>query len=158
MIVRNPIKKQYTKIDTRMARNGTFRPDELGLYTAMLAHSDNWDFSEKALSRETAWTGEEIRGILLRLEKKGFVRQRVTRFGAVWDLIEDPTQKIDPQTGEIITVHGDDPDAHKDVPPEKLEQPPAPEAPMMAPEVMAQMFFDKAEELRKVAAERRWKR
>ncbi|MBR4905461.1 MAG: hypothetical protein IKZ44_01255 [Clostridia bacterium] len=92
MIIRNEHKKQFTKVDTELARNGTFRPEELGLYVAMLTHTDNWDFHEKALSRELCTTPEEIRSILVRLEMKGFAVSRTSRYGTTWDLIEKPDE------------------------------------------------------------------
>lgn len=92
MIIRNENKRQYTKVETEIARNGTFRPEELGVYVAMLSHTDDWDFHEKALSRELNTTPEEIRGILLRLEQKGFARSHESRYGLTWDLIEKPEQ------------------------------------------------------------------
>ena len=92
MIVRNELRKQFTKVDTELARNGTFRPEELGLYVTMLSHTDNWDFHEKALARELGTTPEEIRAILLRLETKGFAVSRTSRYGVTWDLIEKPEE------------------------------------------------------------------
>ena len=92
MIIRNEHRKQFTKVDTELARNGTFRPEELGLYVTMLSHTDNWDFHEKALARELGTTPEEIRAILLRLEMKGFAVSRTSRYGLTWDLIERPEE------------------------------------------------------------------
>ena len=93
MIIRNEHKKQYTKVDIDIARNGTLRPDELGLYVTMLSHTDDWDFHEKALSRELNTTPEEIRAILERLEMKGFAVSRTSRYGITWDLIEKPEER-----------------------------------------------------------------
>ena len=90
VIIRNEHKKQYTKVDVDIARNGTLRPDELGLYVTMLSHTDDWNFHEKALSRELNTTPEEIRAILERLEMKGFAVSRTSRYGITWDLIEKP--------------------------------------------------------------------
>ena len=95
MIIRNEHKKQFTKVDTELARNGTFRPEELGLYVTMLSHTDNWDFHEKALSRELCTTPEEIRAILERLAMKGFAVSRASRYGMTWDLIEKPEETYD---------------------------------------------------------------
>ncbi len=92
MIIRNHNKRQFTMVDTKLVRSRLLRPDELGLYTLMLSHTDNWNFNEKVLSRETDAAYDEIRDILYRLEEKGFAVQRVDRFGVVWDLIEDPSQ------------------------------------------------------------------
>ncbi len=92
MIIRNQNKRQFTMVDTKLVRSRLLRPDELGLYTLMLSHTDNWNFNEKVLSRETDAACDEIRDILYRLEEKGFAVQRVDRFGVVWDLIEDPSQ------------------------------------------------------------------
>ena len=95
MIIRNEHRKQFTKVDTELARNGTFRPEELGLYVTMLSHTDNWDFHEKALARELHTTPEEIRAILERLEMKGFAASRTSRYGLTWDLIEKPEEIYD---------------------------------------------------------------
>ena len=95
MIIRNEHKKQYTKVDIDIARNGTLRPDELGLYVTMLSHTDDWDFHEKALARELDTTPEEIRAILERLEMKGFAVSRTSRYGITWDLIEKPEETYD---------------------------------------------------------------
>lgn len=161
MIVRNEHRKQFTKVDTELARNGTFRPEELGLYVTMLSHTDNWDFHEKALARELGTTPEEIRAILLRLEMKGFAVSRTGRYGVTWDLIEKPEEikedeKFPPQEEDGIWIVKQTPlkrhdageeyaDASQD---QKEEQ-------TLTSDEMAQAFFKKAEELRRIGMQRR---
>lgn len=173
MIVRNPNKKRFTKVDWSLARSGTLRPDELGLYTLMLSHSDNWDFSEKALIRETDATPEELRDILHRLEKKGFTERRKNRFGTVWDLIEDPQspEEVDrvrrilseeeaEKRGDGIDIIKSESGNASPQDPENEPKPeaPTPAAPQMTNEEMAQSFFALAEKLRKKNMENRIKR
>ncbi len=168
MIIRNQNKRQFTMVDTKLVRSRLLRPDELGLYTLMLSHTDNWNFNEKVLSRETDATYDEIRDILYRLEEKGFAVQRVDRFGVVWDLIEDPSQQrnaaddsvcMRQSSGETGSANAHPPqtcDSGKDKTPAPGPTASA-ESPQMTHEQMATNFFALAEKLKKEAAARKLK-
>lgn len=156
MIIRNAGKRQFTTFETAIARNGTFRPDELGLYITMLAHTDNWDFSAKALSRETDATPEEIGGILKRLEEKGFVKRRRSRYGVIWDLFETPHvfvgRAAEPPEGNANAVPCE---ARKT--PEKQDEPPAADGNRteMTQEEIGQTLIDYAKKLKRDALARK---
>ena len=137
MIIRNARKHQYTKFETCLARNGPFRPEELGLYITMLSHTDNGDFTIGALARETNATAQELRDILLRLERKGFVRHRTNRFGTVWDLIENPFAENETESETKARTE------------DKAD------APQMTNQEMANQFFALAEKLKRENMQKR---
>ncbi len=168
MIIRNQHKRQFTMVDTKLVRSRLLRPDELGLYTLMLSHTDDWNFNEKTLSREADAARGEIRAILNRLREKGFVMQRRDRFGVVWDLIEDPSQQRNAADASVSMrqLHGETGSANAQQPQtcdSGKDKTPAPgptasaESPQMTHEQMATNFFALAEKLKKEAAARKMK-
>ena len=169
MIERSNEKTPYTAIKNKVLRSGFLALEELGLYAVMLSKPDNWEFSEFVLARELGTSQKEVHGILKRMEQKGFVRERSGRYGTVWDLFEMseqlPDRAIEPRRNYTVPqatakafvdsvmrkVRDSKPDAER----EQKDEPEKPEERQMTSEEIAQAFFKKAEELKKIAAERK---
>lgn len=99
MIERRTNKTPFVAVASSVIRSGGLTPEELGLYACMAAKPDNWEFVDFVLARECGTTPQEIRRILNGLERKGYVRERSGRHGAVWDFFE--TAKLPERTPEL---------------------------------------------------------
>jgi hypothetical protein len=136
MIERNENRGLFTRISNAVLRDPSMSAEELGLYASMLSRPDNWEFSEYVLSKQFGTTPQEIRRILLSLERKGYTRERRGRYGPVWDLFERPEK------------------------PQPAPQPPEPAAApaeehTLTSEEIGQRLIDHANYLRRLAAERK---
>lgn len=169
MIKRTTNQSPFAMIKIDVLRSGMLTADEIGLYTLMMSRTDNWEFSEFVLARELHTNPSEVRQLLKRLEQKGFTRERKGKYGPVWDLFElsDQLPQRRYKTCGDYTVPQDVAEAFVDrfmlqgkrEPQKRIEEDHDAAAPQKATnEEMAQKFFEKAEELRKVAAEQRLKR
>lgn len=167
MIKRTNNHSPFAMIKIEVLRSGLLTAEEIGLYTLMMSRTDNWEFSELVLARELNMNPSEVRQLLKRLEQKGFTRERKGTYGPVWDLFElsDQLKQHRDKTRVDYTIPQDVAKAFVDRmmtqgrrEPQKRSEEDAAAPQEVSNEEMAQKFFEKAEELRKVAAEQRLKR
>ncbi len=164
MIKRLEQRSQYVLLSCAVVRFGGLTPEELGLYVMMLVRPDHWDFYEKILAKEAEMTPERILEILRSMERKGFVLERSGRFGRFWDLIEMP-ERVAEAERKMFAENGWRPCLSETMPeprpqvsdetpkPGKRESAPEPGKRTLTHEQMAQIFFEKAAELRKCTEE-----
>ena len=146
MITRRKQFKPFAPIGTDVIYHGNLTPEELGIYVAMAAKPDSWEFNEQVMARELQVSQEEIHRLLLKLERKGYTRSRTGRYGLTWDFFESPCPVILPNVQP------------KREAPQEQPKPEAPKIPgpkqeegeeKLTHEEMAQKFFDLAKELAK---------
>ena len=165
MIERTHNRTLFTAVRIDVLRSGLLTAEEIGLYTLMLSRPDNWEFSEFVLARELGTTPTDVRSILKRLEQKGFARERKGRYGTVWDLYELsaqlPAKKDHTIPQEVAKTFVDGilgAPAHAGGPlPAAQGTNDAQQTDDAADEDKAQVFFRAAAEMRKYAAEHRYK-
>lgn len=155
MVVRMHHRKMYVPLSVEAARFSGMQPEQLGVYACMLAHPDGWEFREDLLAKELGVSEQRIGEILRTLCKMGFTRKRTGRFGQIWDLYEAPQgndRDRENNAGELPEKRDPDPSVKKD--------PASGQAGKrtLTSEQMAQVFFDKAAELRRLGTQRTEKR
>ena len=142
MITRRTQFKPFTTVGTDIIFRGGMTPEELGVYTAMSAKPDNWDFNEQVLARELHISQAEVHRILKGLERKGYVRERMGRFGATWDFYETPFMRPDPAPK---IPEPETPAAAKE--PEQSDKPSLPNGDRYTAEEKGRMLMDFAKQL-----------
>lgn len=147
MITRRTQFKPFVAIGTDIIYRGGLQPEELGVYAAMASKPDNWDFNEQVMARELHLSQTEIHRILKALERKGYVRERMGRFGVTWDFYE--TSYLIPQQKQQV-IPGpkpkEEPQPKAEAKPEEQTQDDG-EEPQLSGEEMAQRFFEHAKKL-----------
>ena len=152
MIYRDENRGFFTRLSNEVLRMPVMTLNELGLYAVMLSRPDNWEFSDYVLSKQLGISTGEVQILLRGLERKGYVRQRMGRNGAVWDLYEKPAQKTaplkpeqtDPEPAQIRTEPTPETTAADD-----------PDESGWTREQIAQGLFEQAEKLRQQALRRK---
>lgn len=151
MIKRMQKRRMYVPLSVDAARFAGMQPDQLGVYANMLAHPDGWEFREKQLGEELGVSEQRIGEILRDLETLGFTRRRQGRFGPVWDLYEAPEFEEEPPKPEPKPIAPEP----KPISPAPKPNPPETGKRTLTSEQMAQVFFEKAAELKRLAQEKR---
>ncbi len=164
MIFRSKERKQFTRIPQSVLNIRVFTLEELGLYTAMLSKPNNWEFSEYVLSRDFHTTPDDIHRVLKRLELKGFVRERPGRNGRVWDLYEESSlcgpnaltcSETALKNAEPVEAPSEESQFEAEQTAPKSDEKAEEDKRTLTNEQMASVFFEKANELRRIRDEYR---